>query len=335
MRSNPFALALAALVAASAFASPLAGAAADARQSEVVVKVGPIAFTVADVEARLLRVPAFQLATFGKTPDEIKRAFVERVLVPEALDANGARARKLDERPDVHDRIADALRTARMTALRAELLDKGDIGPDEILRYYEDNRSKFDSPERVAIWRILCKTKEEAAQVIAEAKQVGAPSRWNELAREHSTDKATAMRGGNLGFVTSDGTSNEQGVKADPAIVAAAAKVKDGEIVPEPVPEGGAFAVIWRRGSMPAVHRTVEQETMSIKQVLTRKKLDDGLKALLAKLRADKVRDVSPGLVDLVDVSSEAEVHVRKRPGVVQHRAPGRPAPNATPDGLR
>lgn len=335
MRSHRLPFALAALVAASAFATPLAGAAADARESEVVVKVGATTFTVGDVERRLRAVPGFQLATFGKTPAEVKRAFVEQVLVPEALDANGARAEKLDERPDVRARIAQALRNARLSALKAEVVDKAEVGPGEVLRYFDENKAKFDSPERIAIWRILCKTKEEAAQVIAEAKKIGAPARWNELAREHSTDKPTAMRGGNLGFLTADGTSNEQGVKGDPAVVAAAAKVKDGEIVGEPVPEAGQFAVVWRRGSMPAVHRTVEQETTSIRQVLARQKLDDGLKALLGKLRAEKVREKNPQLADLVDVSSEADVGVRKRPGVVQHRAVGRPAPNATPDGLR
>ena len=43
------------------------------------------------------------------------------------------------------------------------------------------------------------------------------------------------MHGGNLGFVAPDGTTTEPGLKVSRWILDAASRVKDSEIVPEPV----------------------------------------------------------------------------------------------------
>ena len=336
MRSLRLGIAAAAALLAS-LAGPHAGVSAspDPRLAQVVARVGAVTITVGDVERRMRAVPRFQLVTFGKTPDEMRRTFVERVLVPEALHSVGARARKIDELPEVQKRTQDALRSARLSALRAEIVTGPGLGPTDVARYYQDNLGKFDSPERLAIWRILCKTRDEAALVIADAKKGSTPQHWNELAREHSIDAATSLRGGNLGFVSPDGASNEAGVKVPPAIVEAVAKARDGEIVAEPVAEGPGFAVVWRRGSMPAVHRKLEDEAPTIRQTLIRQRLEQGLKDTIARLRADKLRDHAPQLVDALDVDAAGQVAPKTRPGVVPRRPVGRPAPTETPRGLR
>ena len=48
-------------------------------------------------------------------------------------------------------------------------------------------------------------------------------------------------------------------MRVDPGLFAAADKVKDGELVKEPVKEGTKFAVIRRRGSLEASTRTLDQ----------------------------------------------------------------------------
>src|SRR5262249_34984847 len=69
----------------------------NARSEAVVAKVGSTEITVASLEQRMKSIPDFQLATFGKTPDEQKRNFLEQVLVREALFAEGAIAKKLEQ----------------------------------------------------------------------------------------------------------------------------------------------------------------------------------------------------------------------------------------------
>jgi len=306
-------------------------AAEDSRPGAVVAKVGSTEITVLALEERMKSVPDFQLAALGKSLDERKRAFLEQVLIKEALFVEAAKARNLERISPARDRIDDALRIARLNLLKTELA----VTPEEIVAFYVDNRGRFDTPERIAVYRILCATKEQAAGVLAEAKQNGSLLRWNELARERSVDKATSLRGGSLGFVAADGSSSEPSVRVDPALFAAASRVKDGEMVSEPVKEGDFFAAVWRRGSVPAVHRTIEEEANAIRQILVRKKLEDGTRALLKELRSAHHVEAQPQLIDLIEVDSIGTIVPRKRPGVVPQRPAMPPAPSATPRGLR
>lgn len=297
----------------------------------VVAKVGPRSVTALTLLQRLRGVPEFQLATFGSSPAEIKRNFLEQVVVRDELFALGAEARKLDQVTRARERIDHALRNARIGLLKENI----EVSPAEIAAYYSENRSRFDAPERIAVTRILCATRAEAASVLADVKSSATPQRWNDLAREHSLDKATSMRGGALGFLAEDGSSSEASVRADPVLFAAAKKVKDGELVPEPIEEGKGFAVIWRRGSTPAVHRTLEEESAVIRQVLARHKVADAVKGLTQTLRGAQKIEEHPELIDLIEVGPEGSVSQRKRPGVAKRRSAEPPAPSATPSGLR
>jgi peptidyl-prolyl cis-trans isomerase C len=297
----------------------------------VVAKVGSRSVTARALVQRLRDVPEFQLATFGSSPGEIKRNFLEQVVVRDELFAQGAEARKIDQVTRARDRIEHALRTARINLLKESL----EVTPAEVAGYYAENRSRFDAPERIAVTRILCATRAEAAGVLADAKSSNTAQRWNDLAREHSLDKATSMRGGALGFLAQDGSSSEASVRVDPALFAAAKKVKDGEFVPEPIEEGKGYAVIWRRGSTPAVQRSLEEESPAIRQVLARRKVAEAVKSLIDSLRGAEKIEEHPELVDIIEISPDGSVAQRKRPGIATRRPVQPPAPSATPTGLR
>lgn len=332
MRFFPAGIALGLALLPSLLASQ--NAVAQARESQVVVKVGDAAITVGEVERRLEVLAPHQLSALGKSPSEVRRNFVERVLVPELLLASEARRRKLPDEPATRQQIQGALRVARLKALRDEIANRG-INREEILQYYAANKERFESPERIQVWRILCKTEEEARKVLAEAKKAGTPEKWDELARAHSIDQATAMRRGNLGFLAPDGTSQFQGVKVPEAIVAAAAKLKDGEIAPEPVRENDGYAVIWRRGSTPAVQRSLDDEIEAISQVLWRQKAEEARKALVTELREKHLREYNPQLVSIIAIDTEARLGLQKRPGQAERPAKGKPAPSGSPGQMR
>jgi len=319
------------LTFAAAIAHKSVGAHQNSRLDEVVARVGTSAITVAAIEERLRAVPDFQLAALSASSGDVRRHFLEEVMVRDALFAEGARARKLDQTTRARERIDQTLRSARIELLKAETV----VTPAEIAAFYGENRARFDSPERIAILRILCTSRDEAVRVLAEAKANGGPQRWTALARERSIDKATSLRGGALGFLAKDGSSSEPSIRADPALFAAARRVKDGEFVPEPVEEGTAYAVIWRRGSTPAVFRTLEQEASSIRQVLVRRKLEEGTRSLLKRLLADEKVEVHSDLVELIEVEPSGDLSPRKRPGLAPRRPALAPAPSATPRGLR
>ncbi|AUX40806.1 peptidyl-prolyl cis-trans isomerase [Sorangium cellulosum] len=325
---------LAAVCAAStgrssrAEAQPAAAPAAD----PVVARVGDRVITAREVERRLAQIPPFQLQSLGRTPEEIRKNFVSQVLARELLLAQGAVAQKLIERPDVQDRIRSVLRAALLQQVEAEAAASSPVTDEEVRAYYEAHRDKFSSPAMVALWRILVGTREEAEAILAELKKDPSPQRFKDLARDKSLDKATSMRGGDLGFVAPDGATAEPGLKVSPALLEAAARVKDAELVPEPVPEGDRFAVVWRRQSRRPVSRTLEQEAPSIRQILAHGKAEARVKQLLERLRAQDLSGHAPELVDLVDVTSTGDLQALRRPGSLpSSRRPGAPPPSPVP----
>jgi len=328
-------IALVAVTAVSSYVLADAGAQSDG--AAVVAKVGLQSITVADVERRLGTVPPFQLRYFGKTHDEIRHKFVEDTIVKETLYAAGAEDAKMQELPEVAERIRSVLRSAIVSQIRADVAAKGPISDEDVRAYYEANRDKYHAPPRVAIWRILVSSREQALDVIQKVKADLSPKRWNELARDLSLDKSTSMRGGNLGLVAPDGTTTDPNVKVDVALVHAVEGVKDAELVPEPVAEGSSWAVLWRRQSIKAVDRPLELEAPSIKQILTHERTQKEIRALVDELRKKHVGETHPELLELLDVNAMGEVSPMKRPGTLPtaKRPAGPPAPTQTPIGPR
>lgn len=316
-------------LAALATVSTSTSVRADAREDAVVVRVGEVALTVRDVERRMAQLPPFQLRTFGTTAEEIRKRFVQEVLVRELLFSQGAGQQGVSSRPEVEERTRGILRGTLLARMRADTAKEQPISDEEVRAYYEQNRPKFNAPARVALWRILVATREEAEKLIGELrKEELSPKRWNDLARDRSLDKSTSLRGGNLGFVLPDGATSDPEIKVDPRLVQAAEKVKDGELVPEPVAEGERWAVVWRRQSMKAVTRTLEQEAPAIRQVLAHQKAEARVKQLLEQLRKEHLKDYNPESVALLEVSGGGDLQPTRRPGALpSSRKPSAPSP--------
>lgn len=316
-------------VAALATVSTSTSVRADAREDAVVARVGDVALTVRDVERRMAQLPPFQLRTFGATPEEIRRRFVQEVLVRELLFSQGAAQQGVASRPEVEERTRSILRGSLLARMRADTAKEQPVSDEEVRAYYEQNRPKFNAPARVALWRILVATREDAEKLIGElGKEELSPKRWNDLARDRSLDKSTSLRGGNLGFVLPDGATADPEIKVDPRLVQAAEKVKDGELVPEPVAEGERWAVVWRRQSMKAVTRTLEQEAPAIRQVLAHQKAEARVKQLLEELRKEHLKDHNPEAVALLEVSGAGDLQPTRRPGALPStRKPSAPSP--------
>jgi peptidyl-prolyl cis-trans isomerase C len=330
-------LALFALPLAALLIAPDRAAQAD-DGSQVVATVGDGKLTVDEVERRLRGVPVWQLPTLGKTPAEIRRNFLEKVLIPELLFEQEARRQKVDADPAAHERLRAILRQAMENRLRETVASDKSVTAEELKAYYDQNLHRFHTPRRIKLWRILVADEARAKKIIADMKQGGekAAKAWTDAAREHSLDKATHLRDGNLGFVHPDGQTEAPRVRVDPALFAAADKVGDGQIVQEPVKEGDKWAVIWRRGSMEEVHRTLAQEESAIRQVLQRKKLEEAMSKLLDKLQNEQLKGRNDALLEYVSVDPYGDIGARRKPGVVpRSSAPGSPTPRSGERGRR
>jgi peptidyl-prolyl cis-trans isomerase C len=301
----------------------------------VVARVGSRTITAADVSRRIAQLPPFQLRAFGRTPDEVRRAFVDKVMVREALLAQGAVDAKLADHDEVGERVRGVLRNATLAQVRAEAGGGGPVTDAEVKAYYEANVTKYHAPARIQIWRIQVAKRDEAMAVLADLKKDPSPKHWNELAREQSIDRATNLRSGNLGFVAPDGTTSEAGVKVDAAVLAAATKAKDGELLAAPVQDGERWSVIWRRNLMPAVDRDLATEAPLIKPILAHDRGEAKARALVEKLRTDFLTDFNPDVVDMLEVSNTGDLQPVRRPGTMQARKPLNGQPIPTPGSMR
>lgn len=321
------------LVGCTTFAA--AASRADGPAPVVVARVGKITITATELERRLANVPAFQLRSFGKTPEEIRKTFLETVLVREALFSEGARAEGLGDRDEVGERIRGVLRNVLVADLRAQAAKDAAVTEKDVRAYYEANAAKFHTPARLALWRIQVATRADALAVIEDVKKDLSPRHFADVAREKSLDKTTSLRGGNLGFVEPNGATGEPGVSVDPALFDAANKVRDAELVPEPVKDGERFSVVWRRQSMKAVDRPMDLEAPAIRQIIAHEKAEARIKSTLDDLRKQHVGDVHAELTELLDISSNGDLASAKRPGVLPASRAASPAPQQGPGGLR
>ncbi|MFZ5895948.1 MAG: peptidylprolyl isomerase [Myxococcota bacterium] len=324
------------LVAACLLSTAVATAAANDDKT-VVVRVQDLTATVADVTRRLSALSPIQLATFGAQA-EIPRKFIESQLVPELASELEAKRRGIEKSAAYRDRERVALRQALEAALKAEALTAKPIAADEIKAYYEANKARYEQPLGLRLWRILVDDEASAKRIIEQVHGAGSPSKWSELARDNSVDKATNLRQGDLGFVHADGATDVPRVRVDAALFQAAKAVKDGEVVPQPVREGAKFAVVWRRGSRPERSRTLEQEQDGIRSLLERQRAEDKRAELTKELRSKALKEEHPEVLEQIPESMFQSKLARPRPMLAAPKGvsgPGFKAPERTPQGLR
>ncbi len=280
-----------------------------ASRQRVVAKVGTRIITAGELQDRLDAVPRFQQMMFGTTKEEVRKRFFDEVILREALYAEAAKARGVEKRVPV----AQALRKAEAQAMvRAVEKDLGSISPEEVATYYAAHRAEYDTKERVNLWRIVCKTKQEAEEVIAAAKIDPSEKKFVELAEAHSQDKSTHLRGGGLGFVALDGSSEP---RVDPAILKAAAAAADGELVVKPIVEGEHFSVLWRRGHIEGQRRKFEDLEPQLRSLVTEQRRLRAVREHTDALRAKSVSDEHPEYLEWLELPIfDAGVAVRKVP---------------------
>jgi peptidyl-prolyl cis-trans isomerase C len=319
-----------------------AAALAHGSGTSVIATIGDYKLDVDAVEARMRQVPLFQVKNLGSSPDEIRRKFVDEVVALELM-VQGARIDKLDEQPEVKERLRAVLVSALLNELVGEATRAGEIGDDQVKAYYEANKARYQPELRIKIWQIAVASREKAAELLdtikngAEFKdEASFATAWDKLVQEHSIDRSTKMQKGNLGFVQPDGTTAQEDIRVPKEMFEAAAKIKDGEIYPEPLQLGGYWIVLARRGSHMTPERPLSVEAPAIRQLLAREHVANRRKQLVDGLREKYVRDVNDKPIDQISVS-DSDITVERRPGALRRAQPasGDPKPKGEPGNMR
>lgn len=273
-----------------------------ASSSLLRVTVGAATQSVSDAELarRWSLLSEGQRHALGATEAAQRDALVALVR-EEALLAAAAENAGLPARFAVAEVERRVLARAAIDAAGTAIGSAEAIADDAVRAYYDEHRSTFEAPARVQVWRILCSSEKEARAVLEKARAGIAVQDWMTLAREKSIDEATKLRGGSLGFLDEKGLSDDAPVSADPAVVAAAWAATDGAIVTSLVPERGAFAVVWRRSSLPAVKRSLEEVGPQIRATLWRERREAAEEAFVKTVVAARVSLVNEDALTAID----------------------------------
>jgi len=118
-------------------------------------------------------------------------------LVSDARLARAARERKLDERPDVRQRIEMLVDSYLAQVLLADVASGAPTDPTSVRRYYDEHLDAFKAGGRVRARHIIVKTEAEAVAIRGKLLR---HADFASLADEHNVD-STRGKGGELGWI--------------------------------------------------------------------------------------------------------------------------------------
>ncbi|HOK62743.1 MAG TPA: peptidylprolyl isomerase [Soehngenia sp.] len=137
------------------------------------------------------------------------------------------------------------------------------ITDDEIAAYFEENKDDFNQAEQVKASHILLDTEEEAKDVLAK---IQSGESFEDLAKEYSTDTATAANGGDLGYFGKDEMVEEF------SNAAFALNVNE---VSEPVKTTYGYHIIKVTDKKEAKAATLEDSKEEIREILKDQKIQE------------------------------------------------------------
>ncbi len=178
----------------------------------------------------------------------------------------------------------------------------------EIRKAYEENREEYKSRARVKARHIVLSTKEEA-EAVRQQLQEGAD--FEKLAEEKSEDKASASKGGDIGYIYEDGYI--RGVGKDKAFEEAAFSLEEGEIS-EPVETKKGWHIITITQKTPSQYKNFDEVKNQIRDKMLReykeKSLDRNFENLKEKYNVQVFEENIQDSPDLETMEEEPESRI-------------------------
>jgi peptidyl-prolyl cis-trans isomerase C len=280
-----------ALLASLGLASILAFSATGgsfAQDDKVIATVGGETITEADLTLALADLDQ----QFARLPDEQKRAAALSAVIEIKLLAADAKAKGLDQSDDFKRRMA----FLQQRALHSEVIGKeveAKITDAEIRKRYDTEIATTPPANEVHARHILVKTREEAAAIV---KQLDGGAKFEDIAKEKSSDAGSGTQGGDLGWFGAG--------QMVPEFEKAAFALEIGTYTKEPVQSQFGWHVIKledKRAQQPPAFDQVKEQ---LRSVLLRDKYFELVKSLRT---AGKVEITDPELKKGVEAIEQTQ----------------------------
>jgi peptidyl-prolyl cis-trans isomerase C len=229
---------------------------------------------------------------FARLPEEQKRAAALSAVIEIRLLADEARAKGFDKSPEYQRRMA----FLEQRALHGEVIEKevaAAITDEDVRKRYDTEMANTPPVNEVHARHILVKTKEEADAII---KQLEGGAKFEDIAKEKSSDPGSGAQGGDLGWFGPG--------QMVPEFEKAAFALEPGSYTKEPVQSQFGWHIILvedKRAKQPPAFEQVKEQFRSL---LLREKYF----ALVKQLRAaGKVEVTDPDLKKGVETIEQSE----------------------------
>lgn len=173
------------------------------------------------------------------------------------------RAKELEQDPRVKAQLELQRRGALAQATAQDFLSRNAASDEEILEEYA-LQIEMAPPLQFKARHILVETQSTATDLIA---QLDEGAKFEDLAKEHSTDEGSGPAGGDLGWFSPN--------QMVPPFSEAVAKLEDGAYTSAPVQSQFGWHVILREDSRESEPPTLESVRDVIKQRIEQRKLQD------------------------------------------------------------
>jgi peptidyl-prolyl cis-trans isomerase C len=254
----------------------------DARRAQVVAQGQGFRVTLGMLEDHINKQPAALRARYGAADE--RKALLDSLVRLELL-AGEAERRGLAQNPAVRQTVKDSsvqslLRSEIDEKVTAESISQADIGA-----YYTAKAEDFHHPAERRASHIALASEGEAKALLPEAQKVDLHA-FAELARKHSVDRETKLRGGDLAFFALLPKPDASLRKvAEPLRKAAFALRSVGETAEAPIAVDGQFSILRLTGERPERHVTLAEAEGSIRSRLWRERRQKAIATLLDALR--------------------------------------------------
>lgn len=242
--------------------------------------------TVEDYMAELETLPPqLQWAVYHNK--DLRAKFLDNV-VKKRLLVRAAKAKGIKEDQEMKKKIAQFRDELILDRYLKEELKNIKVTDEEARKYYQNHKEEFKTEKQVRARHILVKDKAQAQKILKELQNGGD---FSKLAQKYSIDKATAAKGGELGFFT-----RKDMVKP---FSDAAFALKPGQLSPV-VKTPFGYHIIQVEEVKPAEQKSFNKVKDEIKSQLLQEKRQEAFNRLIARIEKKWKVETYPDRLDQV-----------------------------------
>jgi len=256
----------------------------DSYDALVVAKVGDKEVKYGDLNKWIKMMPPSYQSMFND-PEQMKKLLDRQI--NNILFSDEAIRLKLDQKPDVKDKIEEFTKGILMQALVEEKVNKNiAVSDKEIEEYYTSHQDEFKIPEKIKVSYILVKVDPKAQKEVndekkAKAEEILAKARAGEdfsaLAKQYSEDTKTKNKGGVLPFFAKGSKDSE--------FEKAAFNLKKNEIS-DPILTKKGYNIIKLTDKKEGRTKSLKEASNKIENKLKQKNRNEAIENLLNDLKA-------------------------------------------------